>query len=154
MTVQETKSTALEGRHPASFFAPIQREIDRVFADFGDFNLPDVLGTSPRMDLYEANGGVELTVELPGLSKQDVKIELEDDILTVSGEKRFESEEKKKDFRFVERRYGAFSRSVRLPHGTEADKITATLKDGVLKVTAPRAEGETAGKISIPVKAG
>lgn len=139
-------------RGVAPFFAPLQREFDRVLADFSGFDLSDVFGPSPRMDMREADGAVELTVELPGLTEDDIHIDLEDDVLTVSGEKKSSAETHDKGFRMVERRYGSFSRSVRLPGAVKSDGIKASLKQGVLTVTAPLDPGATARKIPIPIK--
>jgi HSP20 family protein len=139
-------------RGVAPFFAPLQREFDRVLADFSGFDLSDVFGASPRMDMREADGAVELTVELPGMTEDDIHIDLEDDVLTVSGEKKSSSETHDKGMRMVERRYGSFSRSVRLPGAVKADGIKASLKQGVLTVTAPLDAGSAARKVAIPIK--
>ena len=139
-------------RGVAPFFAPLQREFDRVLADFSGFDLSDVFGPSPRMDMREADGAVELTVELPGMTEDDIHIDLEDDVLTVSGEKKSSTETHDKGVRMVERRYGSFSRSVRLPGAVKADGIKASLKQGVLTVTAPLDGGASSRKIPIPIK--
>ncbi len=154
MPLPETKALAPAPRAAASFFAPIQREIDRVFADFGEFNLPDVFGPTPRMDVAETDQGVELSLELPGLSADDVKIAVEDGVMTISGEKKSETDEKAKGYRVVERRYGSFSRSLRLPQGVEADKVKASLKNGVLRIEAPKAPGAVGRQVTVPVHAG
>lgn len=152
MTAQPVPPASPPARGVAPFFAPLQRELDRVLADFSGFDLSDRFGLSPRMDMRETDAGVELTVELPGLTEDDVHIDLEDDILTVSGEKKSSAESHDKGFRMVERRYGAFSRSVRLPAGVKSDAIKASLKQGVLTVTAPMDAGAAARKLAIPVK--
>ncbi|HXQ46825.1 MAG TPA: Hsp20/alpha crystallin family protein, partial [Caulobacteraceae bacterium] len=90
-------------------FAPLQREIDRVFEDFGPTfwtgsNLAEV---RCKMNLAETKDGLELTVELPGLEEKDVNVEVSDGLLRVSGEKKFESEQKDKNYRMVERGYGS-----------------------------------------------
>ncbi|MBU3970743.1 MAG: Hsp20/alpha crystallin family protein [Alphaproteobacteria bacterium] len=139
-------------RAVAPFFAPLQREFDRVLADFSGFDLSDVFGPSPRVDLRETKEGVELTAELPGLTEKDIHVDLQDDVLTISGEKKTSTETHDKDFRMTERRYGAFSRSVRLPAAVQADKVKASLKQGVLTVTAPFDAAATARKVAIPVK--
>ena len=154
MTAKNTPGApSTPARHVAPFFAPLQRELDRVISEFGSFEMPDLFAPSPRMDLRETDGGIELTVELPGLSEQDVQVELEDDLLTVSGEKKSTSEESGKGFRSIERRYGSFSRSVRLPAGVQPDQVKASLKAGVLTVTAPRGAADTGRKVAIPIKA-
>lgn len=155
MTVQETKSLApAVSNGAAAFFAPLQREIDRVFADFGDLTKADFLSPIPRMDFSETDQAIELTAELPGLTEKDVTVALDGDVLNISGEKRSENEESRKGYRLVERRYGSFARSVRLPEGVRTDQIKASLKDGVLTVTAPKAPGAKSRQKTIPVSAG
>lgn len=153
MTSQPTPtapSTPVRGVTP--FFAPLQRELDRVLSDFSGLDPSGVFGPSPRMDMREIDGVVELTVELPGLTEDDIHIDLEDDVLTISGEKKSSTEAHDKGFRMVERRYGSFSRSVRLPGPVKADGIKAMLRQGVLTVTTPLDVEATARKIPIPIK--
>jgi HSP20 family protein len=131
-------------------FAPIQREFNRLFDDLGGawaslrpFDL------EPRMDVRETRQKYEVTVELPGISQDDVRIDLSDHMLTVSGEKKSEKETQDDHFRMSERSYGAFSRSVRLPLSAEAGQIKATMTDGVLKIVAPKQAGAEATAIKI-----
>ncbi|TAJ69834.1 MAG: Hsp20/alpha crystallin family protein [Phenylobacterium sp.] len=120
-------------------FAPIQREFDRLFDQLGNgWAALAEIDLSPRMDIRDTKDSLEISVELPGLARDDVKITVEDEVLTISGEKKTEREAKEEDYHFSERTYGAFSRSVTLPRSVEAAKIKATMKDGVLKVTAPK----------------
>ena len=104
---------------------------------------------APAMDVTETDDALTVTAELPGLSKADVKITMEHGVLTLSGEKRVEKEEKKKDYHLVERRYGAFHRSVTLPVGVDTSKATATFQDGVLVVTLPKAEAAKPRQLEI-----
>jgi len=122
-----------------SVFAPLQREFDRLFDQLGSgwATLAEV-ELAPRMDIRDTKDGLEISVELPGLTRNDVKIAVEDELLTISGEKQTEKETKEEDYRLSERTYGAFSRSVTLPRSVDAAKIEATMKDGVLKLTAPK----------------
>lgn len=91
-----------------------------------------------RMDVHDTERGIEITLEAPGVDQKDVKISVEDNVLTVSGEKKSEAERKEQDRRISERVYGAFSRSVVLPSSVEADKIVASMDKGVLKIVAPK----------------
>ena len=152
MTAQSSPAASTSARGVAPFFAPLQREFDRVLAEFNGFDLGEVFGPSPRMDLREVDGGIELTAELPGLDEKDVRIDFQDDLLTISGEKKASSESNDKGIRMVERRYGAFSRSVRLPAGVKAEEIKASLKQGVLTVTAPLDSAARNRTVRIPVK--
>ena len=154
LPVRNPRATAL--RPAASLFGSLQQEIDRLFEEFREFrgfgNLGD-LAHAPNMDLSETDDAVELTVELPGLEMKDVDISVSDDVLTVKGEKRAETEEKTKTYKLVERTYGAFSRSIQLPPGVDPAKIKATLANGVLKVTAPKPAKPEAKKIPVQAAA-
>jgi HSP20 family protein len=122
-----------------SVFGSLQREIDRLFDDFSPvFSAGrDLSEVRCRMDLADTKDGLELTVEVPGLDEKDVNVSVSDGMLTVSGEKKFETEQKDKNYRFVERGYGSFQRSVPLPEGAKPEDIKASLSKGVLKVTVP-----------------
>ncbi len=94
---------------------------------------------SPSVDVYENNDRYVLVAELPGLSKDDVQIEMKENILTLRGERRFQEEYKDQTCHRMERAYGQFVRSFSLPAQVEANKVEATFKDGVLTVTVPKA---------------
>ena len=94
--------------------------------------------TMPAVDVTEKETGYEISVELPGLDEKDIEVALSDDTLTVKGEKKEETEEKKKDYYLSERRYGAFQRSFQVPAGTDAGKIDAHFKKGVLTINMPK----------------
>lgn len=137
-------------RSATSLFTPVQRELDRIFDQLGSgwSSLAEV-GLTPRMDLVETKEALELTFELPGLKEEDVKIAVDDGLLTVSGEKKAESETEDRNQRVVERSYGAFERVVSLPRNVDANAIKATLADGVLKVIAPKTAESSARTIEI-----
>ncbi len=103
----------------------------------------------PAMDLVETAEHFVLRADLPGLTEQDVSIELEDNVLTLSGERRAEHEEKREGFYRVERASGAFSRSLTLPKGVDAEAVTAGFENGVLEVRIPKPEERKPRKISI-----
>lgn len=128
---------------------PIQREFDRLFDRFAGWNIGSDLALSPRMDVTETKDGLELSIELPGLTQAEVKVAVEDEVLTVSGEKKAEKTVEEKDYRLSERSYGAFSRSIILPRSVDADKITAVMKDGVLKISAPKDGQATTRTVAI-----
>ena len=125
----------------------LHREIDKVFTDFSrNFGLPHLSPTngeagafySPSMDVVENDQALEITTELPGVSEKDVEVTIVDHMLTIRGEKKAEKKEEKDDYRMVERSYGSFKRSLRLPFEVPADKIEAQFKDGILKVVLPK----------------
>lgn len=135
-------------------FGALQREIDRIFADFTrgwpNSGVPDL---APRMDATELDNEIAITVELPGLEEKDVEVTLVDNVLTVRGEKKAEKEGKDENRRIVERSYGAFSRSIELPAGIRADDIKASMKSGVLTVRLPKPAQAQAQATKIEIKA-
>lgn len=155
MTVRRSSKQLVPAlnRGAADMFAPIQREFDRLVDQFGDSwaNLTQ-FEILPRMDLRTTKDGLEITVELPGIKAEDVRIDVEDDMLTVSGEKKSEVDQDEGGYRACERAYGASRRSVTLPSSIDADKLKASMKDGVLTLSAPRS-GESRTK-SIAIQAG
>ena len=125
-------------------FLSLQREIDRLFDDFTrGFPTLSMMPPSggklmPATDVTETDKEIEISAELPGLEEKDVQINLSDNVLTIKGEKKAEKERKEKDFRMVERSYGAFERTIELPEGVNPDSIKATIAKGVLTVTVPK----------------
>jgi len=118
----------------------------RRFEESGGLR-PGVL--SPAVDLSEDERSYTVTVELPGVKKEDVTVELQDDVLTIRGEKKSEREEKKGKSHWVERSYGSFSRSFSLPPTAQAEELKAGFKDGVLSVEIPKREQAKTKQIAI-----
>ncbi|HEY2959957.1 MAG TPA: Hsp20/alpha crystallin family protein [Actinomycetota bacterium] len=106
-------------------------------------------GWAPALDIAERNDAYVVTVEVPGIKPEELEITVEDGTLTISGERRFESETKEQQFHRVERRYGAFRRSITLPAGVRADAIDASFEDGLLKVVVPKAEEAKPRRIEV-----
>ncbi len=104
---------------------------------------------TPAMDLLETEDEFVLRADLPGLSESDVHIELEDNVLTLSGERKTEHEDKREGFYRMERAYGAFSRSLTLPKGIDPEAVTAAFDRGVLEVRVPKPEQRKPRRISI-----
>ncbi len=94
----------------------------------------------PALDVHETDAEYAVTVELPGARAEDVTVEFQDGVLTIRGEKKSEREEKKEQRRFVERRYGTFSRSFSLPRDADGDRIEARFENGVLTLSIPKTE--------------
>jgi HSP20 family protein len=124
-------------------WSDLRREIDRVF-DSALTGTP--LGTNaqsqylPAMDIEETSDKIRLTLEVPGVSPEDLEISIENNVLTVSGEKRFrrDSDKDREGSHLIERRYGHFERSVMLPETVDADSIAAHFENGVLTVELPK----------------
>jgi HSP20 family protein len=148
-------------------FEALRTEIDRVFEDFsGGFwrqpfrslagleqSWPKSFATAPAVDVAETDKSYEITAELPGMDEKNIEVNLTNGGITIKGEKKEETEEKKKDYSISERRYGSFERYFTLPDGIDSSKIGATFKNGVLKVTLPKtAEAQKPAK-KIEVKA-
>ena len=140
--------------NPARELLNAQTDLNRVFNNFFD---RDLFETSfrrgvwePAVDISETADDFQFTADLPGLTKDDVKISYEDGVITVRGEKKHEKEEKEKNFHRVERSYGVFERSFRLPNRIDVGKIEAKFKDGVLNLRLPKAE--EAKPKEIPIK--
>jgi HSP20 family protein len=106
---------------------------------------------APAVDIFEQEGSIVLKAELPGVDPKDVDIRVENNTLTLRGERRFDNEVKRESYHRVERSYGAFTRSFSLPNMVDVEKIKAEYKDGVLRVTLPKKEEAKPKQISINV---
>ncbi|MBL9214985.1 MAG: Hsp20/alpha crystallin family protein [Opitutaceae bacterium] len=106
---------------------------------------------SPRVDIVEAEREFIVKVELPEMKREDVKVNVEDHLLTITGERKLEQEEKNQKFHRIERQYGSFARSFTLPATATGDKVTAEFKDGLLRVHVPK-DAKTAAK-TVEIKA-
>jgi HSP20 family protein len=147
---------ALVRWEPAREIHSLQQEMNRLFGTF--FDTPSTGSGNgaarrwiPAMDLVETDEQFVLRADLPGLSESDVAIELEDNVLTISGERKAEHEERKEGYYRVERATGAFRRSLTLPEGVDADGIAATFDKGVLEVRIPKPEERKPRKVQIQV---
>jgi HSP20 family protein len=130
----------------------IQGEVNRLFNTF--FDTPVSASERrwlPAMDLVETEDHFLLRADLPGLSEEDVQIELEDNVLTVSGERKSEHEERKEGYHRVERAYGRFTRSLTLPEGVDAEAVEARFDRGVLEISIPKPEERKPRRVAINV---
>src|SRR5437667_11701994 len=107
----------------------------------------------PVADIYDTDDELIVKAELPGVDPKMVDVRLENNVLTIRGERQFEQNIEKENYHRMERSYGSFSRSFTLPTKVEADKIRADFKDGVLSITLPKAESAKAKKIEIAAAA-
>ena len=131
---------------------PFSSEINRLFDTLFETTNGSTTRSQrwmPAMDLVEAEDHFLLKADLPGLSEEDVTIEVQDNVLTVSGERKAEHERKEKGFYRLERAFGRFSRSLTLPEGVNADAISASFDKGVLEVSIPKPEERKPRRISI-----
>jgi HSP20 family protein len=134
----------------------IQDEMNKLFDDFLGRPLMRTEWSegvwNPSVDISETKDNVLIKAEMPGLNKEDVKISMQDNMLTLTGEKKQEKEEKETNYHRVERSYGAFSRSFSLPTSVKNDKIRATYKDGILSITLPKTEEVKPKEIPISIE--
>ncbi|HEY7250065.1 MAG TPA: Hsp20/alpha crystallin family protein [Methylomirabilota bacterium] len=128
-------ATTIARWRPFAEMEDLRRRMERMFEDFGN---GESHKRSLAIDLIERGDKYVLRADIPGMDTDDVKIEVEDDVLTVSGEHEETEEQKKENYVRRERHYGSFSRSLTLPKGVSADDIEATCKDGVLEVSFPK----------------
>jgi HSP20 family protein len=132
-------------RDPFALLRQMTSELDRVFEDWPSFRWPsfgqlarsESVTWSPKIDVFERDNRLVTRVDLPGMKKEDVSVEVTDGHLTLSGERKRETEEKKDDFYRSEREYGSFYRSVPLPDGVKLEDVKATFTNGVLEVSVP-----------------
>lgn len=108
---------------------------------------------APALDILERDDAFVVHVEVPGVKQDDLEITLDDGVLTVSGQRNFTQETEKEQYHRVERRYGAFRRSITLPSRTKADDIEATFEDGVLQIVVPKAEEAKPRRIQVRPRA-
>ena len=129
----------------------LQSDMNRLFDGFFQGRAGNGGGRRwiPAMDLVETDEHLVLRGDLPGLSEEDVEIEIKDNVLTVSGERKAEHEERSEGFYRVERAFGSFSRSLTLPRGVESDKVSAKFDRGVLEVRIPKPEERKPTRVQI-----
>jgi HSP20 family protein len=138
-----------------------RRQADRAITRFEDafaglidrFFEPDWLGLNrdwaPPVDVTESDDAIVVKAELPGMKTEDIELSVQGNMLTISGQKREEFEDKRDSFHRVERRYGSFRRDIPLPAEVTGDKVEATYRDGVLTVTMPKAEQAKSKRIQV-----
>jgi HSP20 family protein len=134
----------------------LQSEMNRLFNTAFDSGSsgPALQRWVPAMDLVESGEQFVLRADLPGMSEEDIQIELEDGTLTVSGERKAEHEQREEGFHRVERSFGTFSRSLTLPKGIDGDAVSASFDRGVLEIRIPKPEERKPRRISIAANGG
>ncbi len=131
-------------------------EVGRLFWGLSrfepDFETEGAIAWAPAVDVAEDDEAMHVRAELPGLKKEEVKINVREGVLTLSGEKKFEDEKRKDNYYRIERSYGAFARSFTLPNTVNPDKIQANMKDGVLEILIPKKPEAKAREIKVAVQ--
>jgi HSP20 family protein len=128
---------------------PFAQEFDRLFGSLFETGARRAQRWVPPMDLVEADEYFVLKADLPGLSEEDVAIEVQDNVLTISGSRQAEHERKEQGWFRLERSYGTFSRSLTLPDGVDAEKVEASFDRGVLEIRIPKPEERKPRRIAI-----
>ena len=147
---------AIQRWEPFSELMSLRQAMDRLFED--SFVRPSrTLATigeaaTPALDVYQTPNEVVVKAALPGIKPEDVNIDITGDTLTIKGETKAKQEIKRDDYLYQERRYGTFSRSVVLPGGLKPDRAEATMEDGVLALTIPKAEELKPKSIKVKAK--
>ena len=152
-----SKRTALAPRDPFTLVRQMTSDLDRMFESsaWPSFRWPlfrtrpvaEVTTWFPGIDVFEKDNRLVTKIDLPGMKKDDVKVEVTDGQLAISGERKTEAEEKKENFYRCEREYGSFYRAVALPEGVKLEDVKATFSDGVLEVSVPwQAKPEAKGR--------
>ena len=131
----------------------IQDRMNRLFEDAGRgwrTDEPTATTTwSPAVDIFETEGEIVVKAELPGMERKDITLNLEKNVLTLKGERRFEKETKEDNYHRIERSYGTFSRAFSIPATVDEEQIRADYKDGVLKIVLPKKEQSKPKQIRI-----
>ena len=152
----DKKALVREGKplDPFSLLRTLTTDIDRFFTGAGwpafKNGVKADVGWWPQLDVVEKNNSLVATVDLPGVNKEDVKLEFLDGQLTIAGERKREFEEEKDNVYRCEREFGSFFRTIPLPDGVKAEQVKATFVDGVLQVTVPLPVAAPAAK-TIPI---
>jgi HSP20 family protein len=138
------------GMNPFTMMREFTDEMDNIFNGIAPATpvTPEVW--APKVDVQRCNGNLVVTAELPGLKKEEVKVEMTEDALLLQGERKLEHKEDHEGYHRYERSYGKFYRSIPLPEGVKTEAAKAELTDGVLKITVPVAEAKNAAR-QIPV---
>ncbi len=139
--------------NPIDDLFDIQENINRIFGNYLSTKgaQAKVLGWMPPVDITESENEYVIKADIPGMKKEDIKISLENNTLSITGERKEEKEEKNKNYIKKEKSYGSFMRSFALPHTVDAKGIKATYKEGVLTVTVPKSEEAKPKEIKIEV---
>jgi HSP20 family protein len=133
--------TVLTRWEPFREFATLQDRMNRLFRESYNENQDQSLTTSsfaPAVDVYEDEHNVTLKIEVPGIEEKDIDVRIENNTLTVHGERKIEKEEKEENYRRVERQYGSFTRTFNLPATVDSEKVSANYDKGVLKISLPK----------------
>jgi HSP20 family protein len=153
---EEVAMTVLTRWEPFREFTTLQDRLNRLFRESYTGGQDESLTTStfaPAVDVYEDEHKVALKIEVPGIEEKDIHVQVENNTLTVSGERKIEKEEKEENYRRVERQYGSFTRTFTLPTTVDAENVSANYEKGVLNITLPKKAEAKPKQIKVNVSA-
>jgi HSP20 family protein len=131
--------TVITRWEPFREFATLQDRMNRLFRESQGPEEPlNTTSFAPPVDVYEDEHNVILKIEVPGIDEKDIDVRIENNVLTIHGDRQFEKEEKEENFRRVERQYGTFTRTFTLPTTVDAEKVAANYDKGILKIALPK----------------
>jgi len=162
--IKENEKREVAPWRPFSELARVERDMERMFEDFWTrpwfglgwprrFRALEDVGTrTPAIEIYEEKDDVVVKAELPGMTREDLELNISDNLLTIKGEKKKEEEVKEKGYYYSERSYGGFTRTVEIPKDVQTDKVRASFKDGVLEIRIPKTEEAKRKEVKIKVE--
>ena len=140
-------------KHTGSLLGPSMDDfIERFFYGWPSFESGTETIWAPRMDTHETEKEILIDVELPGIDKKDIKVEVKNNLLRISGERKQERKTDEENFHRIERHYGKFERSIGLPETVNPDKVSANFNNGILTMTFPKTEKSKVKEIPVEVK--
>ena len=160
-TKEKKELVTKEERRPETHFGDFERYFDKLFRHpfalmtptpgFRDFfgEYPKAGELIPSVDIYEEGNELVLKAELPGITKEDLNVTITENRITIEGEKKQEEKVEKKDYHWVERSYGSFTRNFRLPGNVNGEDAKATFKEGILEIRVPKTEEAKQKKITV-----
>lgn len=144
-----TPWTRMRAPSPYDAIEQVRREVDRLFDGWPSMAVDNSARFLPA-DVHETDTAIEVEMEIPGLRPEDIELTVENNVLTIAGEKKVENREGREDsYRLVERRYGRFERSFRVPGNVNAEDVSASYRNGVLHVTLPKTEESRPRRIQV-----
>jgi len=152
MSLIKWKPAETQLRFRGEFDKLFDRFFNSFYKDTGFSDTPDLFPISPRADIEESDREYLVSVELPGIDKKDIKLQLENNRLVIKGEKKQEKEKREANYISCERSYGSFQRIFDLPSGVKTNEVDAEFKDGILSVKLPKTEESKRKEIPIKIK--
>lgn len=131
---------------PLSRMGNWENEMKRLFGELAPWNGERFV---PAIDVRESEDSYLVEADIPGMKKEDIHIEIADNVLTIKGERKSDSEQKEKEYHRLERTYGSFRRSIQVPGGFNHDSVSAKFEDGVLRITLPKPEESKPRRVTV-----